>query len=537
MIQLRSLLLVAALSACGGGSSTPLLTSIAITPTDASVPMGRSQQFSATGIYSDSSRVEITGAATWSSGAPTVASVDARSGLATALKTGGSVVTATFSDGTSTVSGSVNMSVVDAVVQSISITPNPAYSGVRLVLQLTATGTYSDGTLADVSTLSSWTSSAASVASVGAATGLTSGEALGRTTITATIGPLTATTPLSIVAGVWSPTGPLAQPLGTGTATLLVDGTVLLSATTGAPLDYRLRGQLFDPVTDSWSGTGKLAGGYEGSVAALLPSGQVLFAGGRPSTRTWTAGAWLYEPRSGSTTATGSMSVERTGAHTLTLLPSGMVLVVGSVADTIAPFIFRAELFDPASGRWSPTSDSSTERFGHTATLLPNGKVLVVGGGCRSICPAGSVEIYDPVSGTWAPAGTPSLARSYHTATLLPDGKVLVVGGAAPGVAHTRLASAEIFDPVGATWSPAQALSSARRGHSATLLPNGKVVVTGGTGSGFDDPALASTEIYDPVTATWSRAADLGTASAAHSAIRLPSGKVLVVKSVPEQYW
>ena len=537
MIKLRSLLLVAALSACGGGSSAPYLASIAITPTAASVPMGRTQQFTATAIYSDSSRVEITRAATWSSGTPTVASVDARSGLASGLKTGTSVIKATYADGASTVSASVDMSVAEAVVQSISIAPNPAYSGVGLVLQLTATGTFSDGTLADVSALSSWSTSAPAVASVAATSGVTRGAALGTATITATIGSVTATTPLSIVAGVWSQTGALAEPLGIGVATLLGNGKVLLSATGKDHLDFRYRGQLYDPVTNRWSATGNLGGGYEASVAVLLPSGQVLFAGGRPSTRTWTSQAWLYEPHSGSTTATGRMSVERTGVHTLTLLPNGKVLAVGSVADTIAPYIFQAELFDPARGPWSLTADSASERFGHTATLLANGKVLVAGGGCRSLCPAGSVELYDSVHGTWAPAGTPSLIRSYHTATLLPDGRVLVVGGQATSDVYTSLATAEIFDPVGGTWSPTGALSNARRGHSATLLPNGKVLVAGGTGSGGDKPLLASTEIYDPATGTWSPGAELGTASADHSALRLPNGKVLVIKAVPELYW
>lgn len=108
--------------------------------------------------------------------------------------------------------------------------------------------------------------------------------------------------------------------------------------------------------------------------------------------------------------------------------------------------------------------------------------------------------------------------RAHHTATLLPDGKVLVTGGTGGPV----LASAELYEPATETWTPTGSMTTERSGHTATLLPNGKVLVTGGFG------ALASTELYDPATGMWMPTGSMTTGRTQHTATPLPSGKVLV---------
>jgi N-acetylneuraminic acid mutarotase len=124
----------------------------------------------------------------------------------------------------------------------------------------------------------------------------------------------------------------------------------------------------------------------------------------------------------------------------------------------------------------------------------------------------------------FVPAAVPAAARSGHTTTLLPTGKVLVTGGTGAGGAV--LSSAELYDPVTNTWSAAPALSAARTGHTATLLRSGKVLVVGG----FDAAAVVlSAQLYDPVTNSWSAAAAPSGARANHTATLLSSGKVLVV--------
>lgn len=112
--------------------------------------------------------------------------------------------------------------------------------------------------------------------------------------------------------------------------------------------------------------------------------------------------------------------------------------------------------------------------------------------------------------------------RSEHTATVLPGGKLLVVGGRS---AMGSLATAEVYDPATRTWSSTGSLAQARTGHTATLLNNGKVLVTGGRATAGP---LASAEVYNPATGTWSPTSALSEARSDHVATLLSDGKVLV---------
>ncbi|KFE69701.1 kelch repeat-containing protein [Hyalangium minutum] len=172
---------------------------------------------------------------------------------------------------------------------------------------------------------------------------------------------------------------------------------------------------------------------------------------------------------------------------------------------------------------WAATGSMASPRYQHTATLLPNGKVLNVGGryngGSTDI--VAMAEVYDPATGTWSAAGSLVAPRFQHTATLLPNGKVLVAGGRGTGY----LASAEVYDPVTGSWSAIASMASPRLLHTATLLPNGKVLVAGGyTGSSY----TASAEVYDPATGTWSATGSMVAPRYVHTATLLSNGKVLV---------
>ena len=255
----------------------------------------------------------------------------------------------------------------------------------------------------------------------------------------------------------------------------------------------------------TWTATGSLAKGRYDHTATLLPSGKVLVAGGYARPRPYElASAELYDPASGTWTATGSLAHART-LHTATLLQNGMVLVAGGYGKQKN---FRsAELYDPTSGSWFATGRLGTSRARHTATLLPDGKVLVVGGNLsiRPFSYLASAELYDPASGTWTATGSLATGREYHTATLLPNGMVLVAGG----FNGSELASAELYDPASGTWTATESLPTVRRIHTAALLPNGKVLVAGGYALGG---ALASAELYDPASGTWTATGSLDTA-------------------------
>jgi N-acetylneuraminic acid mutarotase len=219
---------------------------------------------------------------------------------------------------------------------------------------------------------------------------------------------------------------------------------------------------------------------------------------------------------------TGSLNTGRQ-FHTATLLPNGKVLVAGG-NDSNRSFK-SAELYDPATGTWNRTADLNTDRNTHTATLLQNGKVLVAGGfSCgpppQSCFGLNSAELFDPATGTWSSTGNLNRIRDGHTATLLPNGRVLVVSGDENGN------SAELYDPNTGTWSNTGNLNQGRGGHTATLLTNGKVLVAGGEDNNFS--VISSAELYDPATETWSNTGNLNTARELHTATLLPNGKVLV---------
>ena len=131
----------------------------------------------------------------------------------------------------------------------------------------------------------------------------------------------------------------------------------------------------------------------------------------------------------------------------------------------------------------------------------------------------------EPASGTWTVTGSLNTARYSHTATLLPNGMVLVAGGFGSSLVDVS-ASAELYDPTGGTWTPTGSLNTARVLHTATLLPNGMVLVAGGLDSSLD--ASASAELYDPASGTWTVTSSLNTARYYHTATLLPNGMVLV---------
>jgi N-acetylneuraminic acid mutarotase len=325
-------------------------------------------------------------------------------------------------------------------------------------------------------------------------------------------------------AGSWMAAGSLTTDREHHTATLLPSGRVLIvggdNGTTG-PLNST---ELYDPAESVVSPADSLANARYGHTATLLTSGKLMVAGGYFNSTTL-ASTELYEPVSNTWSDAGSMANTR-GYHTATILPSGKVLVAGGYGEVPGNYLASAELYDSVTDTWSGAGSMATARVYHTATLLPSGKVLVAGG-WNGVSPFSSAELYDPVTNIWSPAGSLANARYAHTATLLPSGKVLVAGGNDGTAISSYLASTELYDPVTNTWVPSGSLAVAREGHSATLLPSGKVLVAGGHNA--TNGWLAAAEVYDPVAATWSTAGSMTIVRENHTASLLPSGEVLVV--------
>ncbi len=235
-------------------------------------------------------------------------------------------------------------------------------------------------------------------------------------------------------------------------------------------------------------------------------------------------------PAPGAWTATGVMS-NTIYLQSTTLLTNGLVLVAGGSDNNNNPAAL-VQLYNPATGLWQVTNSLHAARFGHTATLLTNGMVLVAGG-VSNFSGAGlvqSVELYNPTNSTWSNTGSLHFPRYGHTATLLPNGMVLVAGGMGTNASNTNLTNiypAEFYDPNAGTWTVTGSLQVGRISHTATLLQNGQVLVTGGQVTNIT-LVTSECELYDPNGGTWSATGGMIDLLAFHTATLLPDGRVLV---------
>jgi len=246
-------------------------------------------------------------------------------------------------------------------------------------------------------------------------------------------------------------------------------------------------------------------------TATLLLDGRVLVTGGDDRFLHPLASAELFDPRTGTFSPTGSMATPR-DFHVATLLLDGRVLVTGGspfgMDSASGQFLASAEIYDPKTGKFSPTGSMSTPRVSHTATLLGDGRVLVVGGavshadGATGTDSLATAELYDPKTGKFTSTGSMSAKRTFQTATVLADGRVLVTGGSADGwsYAGNYRAEAEIYDPKTGRFTATGSMADALVAQTATLLPDGRVLVAGGQDR---FAGVATAELYDPSRGTF----------------------------------
>jgi len=330
-------------------------------------------------------------------------------------------------------------------------------------------------------------------------------------------------------------------------------------------LFVQARGQaaLVDP---SWSFVAPMNFTRAGHTARRLTDGTVLVAGGETDQGGELLGGNVtntsetYDEVSDQWFLQGGMNWQRI-EHAMvtqpgTAPPDGAAMVLGG-NDGFGFPLNAVETYDQADGFWLGAANLSDSRSALTATRLQDDRVLAAGGwgNCPALAVGGSpqstngssligsgycyvctTEVFDPSGGgsgaaeaigggspgAWNYTGDLIDCRAYHTETLLPDGRVLITGGeGASGI----LASAEIWDPLSGLWSSAAPMAVARELHTATLLDNGKVLVAGGYDGGV---AIGSAEIYDPATDTWAPAPDLQAPRSQHGAVKMPDGRVLV---------
>lgn len=324
--------------------------------------------------------------------------------------------------------------------------------------------------------------------------------------------------------GGWTQAAPMLVGRSGQVASLLPDGDVLAMGGWEMPKggEYVRTAELYDPVSNAWTAVPVPAELEEAQSLTALPNGMVLLRGMFGAELfNQTAGAAMYDPSSNTWTRVASPKLLRYGA-TATLLPDGDVLAIGGSHSEPAPFpadkiytlLASVEEYDPTTDTWSEVASMGHARMNEAETLMADGEVLVVGGTYEVNSGENdewdslrSAESYDPATNRWSVRAPALLPRAQDAATPMPNGDVLVVGGYdCGGIACLGYggsgdccgaSSAEVYDPTHNAWEFTDPVLAGNE-HTATLLPGGGVLVTGGNVGPVSGYELSSAEIYAP---------------------------------------
>jgi hypothetical protein len=328
---------------------------------------------------------------------------------------------------------------------------------------------------------------------------------------------LSAAVALAQSPGAFTATGDMMTARSGHTATLLQNGKVLIAGGGTASAE------LFDPSTGSFIPTANMITSRRRHTATLLADGTVLIVGGFVGAgNSPTASAEVYDPSSGTFNEIDSISRAASQAvHTATLLANGKVLLAG-----IGP---SAKLYDPMTGFFSdtgPYADPSPWLVA-TAALLPDGRVLITG--CTVGCESGVTQVYNPDRNTFSATGgvKPGCGGDFcwfqnvNTATSLTNGSVLIVGSSE----YVEPADAEVYNPSTGLFTRIGNTTAPHEFSTATLLPDGAVLLAGSQLVGGSDPSV---EVYDPRSGRFAFAGNMTTPRHSHTATLLPDGAVLI---------
>jgi len=260
-------------------------------------------------------------------------------------------------------------------------------------------------------------------------------------------------------------------------------------------------------------------------TATLLLNGKVLIAGGAVDDSTWTNTTDIYDPATKTITPGPDMSDQREGAIAA-LLPNGLVLIAGG--RNSAGTLVSTDLYHPRKNTITPGPAMNVARYDCAIATLPNGRLMIIGGfgAVTQSQPLDSTEIYDPATNTFAAASkTPTMndsdnagvvattemyhpttrkftmgpdmsgPRKFHSQILLSNGRVLIAGGYTDNSGTNVVSTTDLYHPATKTITPGPDMNDPRGLASATLLPNGRVLIAGGTnGTGLN----ATTDLYRP---------------------------------------
>jgi N-acetylneuraminic acid mutarotase len=303
--------------------------------------------------------------------------------------------------------------------------------------------------------------------------------------------------------------------------------------------------EISDPVSKDWVKSASLPTPREAPAVVGLRDGRALVIGGERGENEGNvsySSSYVFDRSQVAWTKSGLMNSARSSLASA-LLADGRVLVAGGRYIDLAHnvrFLDTAEVWDPATGKWSRTGRLHAPRVGASAVTLADGRVLIVGGiASPESAPIeqASTEVYDPDRGTWNAAGSLKRARSGFTLVALADGGAIVAGGFSMS-AHTRLSSVERYDPASNRWSSAAALPNQLAGAAGILLADGRVLLAGGSevdpeiidadAGTYVSGLTADAVLFDAKSDEWIATAPMPNRRAGASAVLLQDGSVIL---------
>jgi N-acetylneuraminic acid mutarotase len=346
-----------------------------------------------------------------------------------------------------------------------------------------------------------------------------------------------------LLANAWSPAGEMSSPRSHHTATVLLDGRVLV---TGGQNGNGILAstEIYDPVLSNWLPTGGMNVARYGHTATRLQDGRVLAVGGCTGTLACTRSAEIYDPGTGAWTLAAELPNGERMGHTATLLQDGSVLVAGGYlpVGTLPTYYSTAYRYIPAENRWVQTANDmmNGKRSQHSAVLLRSGQVLVVGG-YRNAPIVGETyldtsELYTPADNSWSTTGDNwkiNYGRSRMSAVLDGQGNYILLGGY-NGTAAWDAVYRDINNPSD-TWHSSNYMASARMAAAAVMLPSGVILIAGGLN---DSGSVVNTaEVTQFTTGTAENNGPYNVALqglAFSSATMLPSGDIMITGGADE---
>ncbi len=327
------------------------------------------------------------------------------------------------------------------------------------------------------------------------------------------------------------------------TSTVLNDGRVLVvGGEAGDDLHMLDSAEVFDPSTEKWTELPRLPAARSNHSATLLKDGRVLIAGGgkssiigEPSGEAAISSALLFDPSTDTFSETGPLTSARS-SHGAARLADGRVVVVGGGgADVMGPcppqypscFIAKpiasAEIYDPATDRWSALAPLSEARHSFALVPLASGAILAAAGAKDGGGGTATTELFDPATLSWSAGPKLSVDRLHPSVTRLGDGRILIAAGKKANIGP--LDTAEIFSD--GAWSPAAKLQGARNGAILVTLSSGNALIVGGFDQ-IQQKILDAAAIYDVPSASWRSIRPLVGERSLHTAVTLRDGRVLV---------